>query len=129
MTVSAVRAEIVAKLSALPDVGGRVHSFAPDSITPPTAFVGTMTFDPHAAFDADGMTVQVWVVISRSSSSTRAAETLDSYIDGANSITAALEASSAVWDDLTVTNVEFPITVETNGQQYLGARFDCTVYL
>jgi hypothetical protein len=129
VTVSAVRAELVSKLSALPDVGGRVHSFAPDSVTPPTAFVGTMTYNPHATFDSADMTAQVWLVVSRAAASTRGAESIDTYIDGGSAIPAALEASSAAWDDLTVTGVEFPITVEIGQGQYLAARFDCEVFL
>jgi hypothetical protein len=129
VTVAAARAELVAKLSTLPEVGGRIHSFAPDSVTPPTAFIGTMTYNRHASFDAADLTAQVWLVVSRAASSVRAAETVDTYIDGANSIPAALEASTAVWDSLSVTGVEFPITVEIGSGQYLAARFDCEVYL
>lgn len=129
MTIATARAELVSKLSTQPDAGGRVHAFAPDSIAPPSAFVGTMTYNPHATFNDADLTAQVWVVIARAADSTRAAKTLDGYLDGANSIPTILEASSTVWDDLTVTNVEFPITVEIGTGQYMAARFDCEVFL
>ena len=129
MTIAAVRAGIVAKLATVDDIGGRVHSFAPDSISPPSAFVGTMTYNPVATFDEPNLTVQVWVVVSRAASSSRAAETIDAYIDGATAVPDVLEASPTAWDSLAVSSVEFPITVEIGTAQYLAARFDCEVFL
>ena len=124
-----MRAELCNKLADVPDAGTRVHSFAPDSLTPPTLFVGTMTYNPLATMGDADLSAQVWLAISRASGSARAAEKLDSFVDGANSVPTALEASSTVWDDCTVTGVEFPITIDANSVQFLAARFDLAIYL
>ena len=129
MTIAAARAELVAKLQTISDISGRSYSFAPDSLVPPAAFVGTMTYDPRATFADADLTVQVWAVLSKASSSTRAAELLDAYIDGGSSVVDALQAASAVWDSLAVTGVEFPITVTVGAGEFVAARFDCEVFL
>lgn len=130
MTLAAVRDELATKLRTIDPLSGRTRTFAPESVSPPSAFIGTMSYDPRAAFGGvANLTAEVWVVISRAADSVRAAETLDSYIDGVNAVPDALEATGTAWDSLAVTSIEFPITVEFNQTQFLAARFDCELYL
>lgn len=130
MTVAAVRAELVAKLKTIETLSGRSYGYAPDSLQPPAAFVGTITYDPRASFDAADMTVQVWVATSLAASSARGVDALDAYMpDGPSDVVAALEAAGTAWDDLAVTNIELPQTIDLGAGQYIAARFDCELFL
>lgn len=126
MTAAAVRAELKAKLAT---VVPRSFGFAPDSLQPPTAFVGTVTRNPRAGFDEADMTAEVWVAVSGSASGERAVEALDAYVDGTGNIPDTLEATSAAWDSLAVVNIEWPVTVAIGAGEYPAVRFDCELFL
>jgi hypothetical protein len=128
VTVSAVRFALTTALLTVDGIS-RAYGYAPDSLQPPCAFVGTITYNPHASFDEADLTAQVWVAVSGAASSQRAVETLDGFIDGANPVPTALEAANAAWDSLAVTGAEFPVTITVGAGEYVAARFDCEVML
>ena len=130
MTVSAVRAELVAKLKTIDPLSGRSYGYAPDSLQVPAAFVGVVTYNPRATFDEPSMTAQVWVATSAAASVARGVDALDDYMpDETNDVAAALEGASAAWDSLAVTSIELPQTIDLGAGQYIAARFDCELYL
>lgn len=129
MTVAAVRSGLVAKLRTVDSVSGRSFGYMPDSLQPPTAFVGVATYNPRASFDEADITVAVWVAVSGAASAQRGVEALDPYIDGAESVVDALEATGTAWDSLSVTSVEYPVTITVGAGEYLAARFECEVML
>jgi hypothetical protein len=130
VTVAAARAELVTKLKTLQPLTGRTYRYLPDSITPPCAFVGTLTHDPRAAFDAANLTAQVWVAVSRAASTDRAVDLLDEYADGGDfDVAEALHSESEVWDSLAVVGSEWPISIEVGQGTYAAIRFDCELFL
>lgn len=130
MSVAAVRAGLVAKLQTIDPVSGRSYGYAPDSLTPPTAFVGSMLHDPRPAFDEANIIAQVWVAVSRAASTNRAVNTLDEYADGGDyDVTAALESTPTAWDSLAVTGSEWPVQITVGAGDFAAIRFDCEVFL
>ena len=129
MTVAEVRDELVAKLRTIRPVSGRCYPFAPESIQPPCAFLGVMTFNPRAAFDESDLTVAVWVATSQAASAQRGVEALDPFVDGADSVADALQTPASAWDSLAVTGIEYPVTITVGAGEYVAARFDCEVML
>lgn len=129
MTVAAVRAELTAKLKTIDSLSGRSYGFAPESIQPPTAFVGVATYNPRATFDESDMTVAVWVAVSAAASAQRGVEAIDPYIDGTANVVDTLEGAATAWDSLSVTSIEFPVTISVGAGEYLAARFDCELML
>lgn len=132
MTLAAVRAEIATNLRTIDSLSGRVYEYAPDSVQPPVAFVGSAELDPRVALGGVGNAdIEVWVLVSRAASMERAAKLLDPYVDllGSSSITAAIAGPGTDYDDLDVVRVAWPVSITVGAGEYAGARFECEVLL
>lgn len=132
MTIAAARAEIVTKLKTIGPIQGRSYEYAPDSLQPPCAFVGAMSYNPRASLGAvSDLTVQIWVAVGGASSAERAVKALDAYVDqdGDYSVIDALVGAGTAWDDLDVVEVEYPVNITVGAGEYVCARFDCELFL
>lgn len=128
MNITAVRAEIDAKLETIP--GLRVFPYSARRIVPPAASVALpddYQFDQTYGRGSDSLTIKLIVVVGMADQ--RAAELeLAAYLDGSSgkSIKAALDGDGTAYDDLTVMSAE-PDVVTVNGIEYLAAEFTCKI--
>ncbi|MEU6267692.1 hypothetical protein [Saccharopolyspora shandongensis] len=131
MDIIAVRAGLAGNASRVPNL--RTFAYVPDSIAPPTFFVGEVTGEFDGAFGRgmDTLTVVCRVLVAWADDRTGQRQ-LDSFLSGAGeqSLKAALEWDSTLGgacDDLRVTGWSGYGLYEMNGNQYYGAEFNVTV--
>lgn len=133
MIVKAVREELAAKLSAIPQL--RAYAYAPNTVPPPAALVclpNGIAFDQTYSRGLDHMTLPVLVLVSLSNDRAADAE-LSPYLDGAGarSIKAALDSSATntytSCDDVTVTAAGEPQGSDPGGTPLLIVEFTVEV--
>lgn len=118
-----------ALVGVLEGIQYRALPFAPDSLSPPQSFVGTITSTYDTTMGGDPtLLCQVWFVVSRVDAKTGLGkvEEFEAAFIGAVDDDPSLDDEV---DSARVVSSEMPLTVEYGQNQFYAARFDVEVFV
>lgn len=130
MSLSTLQAALVLRFESITDL--RFLPAMPQSLSPPTGFIGPITRLPARTFDgASTTTAEVFICLGAAELARSVAE-LDEYADsdGAKSIELAIDNDPTLEDegDILLTQAQSPVSVEVGGVPFLAAQFTIEIY-